>query len=52
MNDSIILLFKIALMLFLLLCVMILAVIVAGMLGSAIYSFLTFLKEWLDDRKW
>lgn len=24
----------------------------AGMLGSAIYSFLTFLKAWLDDRKW
>lgn len=48
MDDSIILLFKIALML----CVMILAVIVAGMLGSAIYSFITFIREWLDDRKW
>lgn len=52
MNDSIILLFKIALMLFLLLCVMILAVIVAEIFGSAIYSFITFIRVWLDDRKW
>lgn len=52
MNDSIILLFKIALMLILLLAVIILVFIVAGIFGSAIYSFLTFLKAWLDDRKW
>lgn len=52
MNDSIILLFKIALMLILLLAVIVLVFIVAGILGSAIYSFLTFLKAWLDDRKW
>ena len=52
MNDSIILLIKLALMFILLLDVIILVFIVAGIFGSAIYSFITFIWKWLDHHKW
>lgn len=52
MDNGIILLVKLALLLILLLAVIILVFIVAGIFGSAIYSFITFIRVWLDDRKW
>lgn len=48
MDNNIILLGKIGLLLFLLLCVMLLAVIVIGLLCSFIDAAITFIRSWFD----
>lgn len=48
MDDNIILLGKIGLLLFLLLCVMLLAVIVIGLFCSFIDAAITIIKSWFD----
>lgn len=56
MDDNIILLGKIDLLLFLLLCGMLLAVIVVGLLCSFIDTAITLMRSWFDKgrqgRKW
>lgn len=48
MDNNIILLGKIGLLLFLLLCVMLLAVIVVGLLCSFIDTAITLMRSWFD----